>query len=145
MIFESSRGYCRKARREPPGSCRENFQRNYVLLGSGKSPACLPRGKREGALFTINVCGSILGAENSRRLELSISKSIPHGRWGQGPGSVDPRFPAVLPFPVPEILQCVAFRASATFFQQFSRDFPGVFLGNPPNRPRKQPQPSRVF
>ena len=43
----------------------------------------------------------------SRRLELSISKNTPHRRWGQGPGSVDPRFPAGLPFPVPGDV-CVA-------------------------------------
>ena len=57
------------------------------------------------------------------------------GRWGQGPGSVDRRFPAGLPFPVPEILEFVAFRDSGKIFQQFSRDFPGVFLENP----RKDP------
>ena len=68
--------------------------------------------------------------KNSRRLELSISKNTPHGRWGQGPGSVDPRFPAGLPFPVPEILEFVAFRDPGKFFQQFSRSFPGTFLQN---------------
>ena len=73
--------------------------------------------------------------KNSRRLELSISKNTPHGRLGQGPGSVDPRFTAGLPFPVPEILEFVAFRDSGKFFQQFSRDFPGVFLGNPRTHP----------
>ena len=45
-------------------------------------------------------------------------------------GSVDPRFPAGLPFPVPEFLELVAFRDSGKIFQQFSRDFPGSFLGN---------------
>ena len=73
--------------------------------------------------------------KNSRRLELSISKNTPHGRWGQGPGSVDQRFPADLPFPVPKILEFIAFGASGKFFQQFSRDFPGVFLGNPRTDP----------
>ena len=34
-----------------------------------------------------------------------VQKNTPHGRWGQGPGSVDPRFLAGLPFPVPEILE----------------------------------------
>ena len=62
--------------------------------------------------------------------ELSISKNTPHGRWGQGPGSVDPRFPAGLPFPVPEIREFVAFRDSGKIFQQFSRSFPGTFLQN---------------
>ena len=46
----------------------------------------------------------IVRGETSRRLELSISKNTPHGRWGQGPGSVDPRFPAGLPFHVPLIV-----------------------------------------
>ena len=81
----------------------------------------------------------------SRRLELSILKNTPHGRWGQGPGSVGPRFLAGWPFPVPQILEFIAFRDSGKFFQQF---FPGLsrsFPGEPPNRPRKQPQPSRVF
>ena len=57
-------------------------------------------------------------------------KRIPHGRRGQGPGSVDPRFPAGLPFPVPQILEFVALCDSGTFFQQFSRNFPGTFLQN---------------
>ena len=52
-------------------------------------------------------------------------KNTLHGGWGQGPGSVDPRFPAGLPFPVPEIQEFVAFRDSGKIFQQFSRDFPG--------------------
>ena len=72
---------------------------------------------------------------NSRRLELSISKNTPHGRWGQGPGSVDRRFPAGLPFPVPDILEFVALRDSGNIFQQFSWDFPGVFLENPRTDP----------
>ena len=84
--------------------------------------------------------------KNSRRLELSISKNTPHGRWGQGPGSVDRRFPAGLPFPVPEILEFVALRGSPgkTFpasFPRFSRHFPR----EPSSRSQKQPQPSRVF
>ena len=45
------------------------------------------------------------------------------------------RFPAGLPFPVPQILEFVAFRDSGKFFQQFCRDFPGVFLGNPRTDP----------
>ena len=97
--------------------------------------------------------GSTLGAprrktffrKNSRRLELSISKNTSHGRSGQGPGSVDPRFPAGLPFPVPEILELFAFHDSGNFFPAI---FPGLsrsFPREPPNRSRKQPQPSRVF
>ena len=62
--------------------------------------------------------------KNSRRLELSISKNTPHGRWGQGPGSVDPRFPAGLPFPVPQIPEFVAFGDSGKIFQQFSSRTP---------------------
>ena len=69
----------------------------------------------------------------------------PNGRWGQGPGSVDPRFPAGLPFPVPEIIEFVALsRDSGNIFQpifpEFSRNFPAELL----HRPQKQPQPSRV-
>ena len=73
--------------------------------------------------------------KNSRRLELSISKNTPHGRCGQGPGSVVPRLTAGLPFPVPEIPEFVACRDSGKFFQQFSRDFPGAFLENPRTDP----------
>ena len=72
-------------------------------------------------------------------------KKTPHpeGR-DKVPGSVDPRFPAGLHFPVPEVLEFVAFRDSGNVFQQFPRDFPGVFVGNPRTH-HKQPQPSRVF
>ena len=38
-------------------------------------------------------------------------------------------------FPVPQILEFIAFRDSGKFFQQFSRDFPGVFLENPRTDP----------
>ena len=65
-----------------------------------------------------------------------FQKNTPHGRWGQGPGSVDPRFPAGLPFPVPEILVFVAFGDSGKIFQQFSRNFPGTFLQNSRKDPR---------
>ena len=73
--------------------------------------------------------------KNLRRLELSISQNTPHGRWGQGSGSVDPKFAASLPFPVPEIPEFVAFRDSGKIFQRFSRHFPGVFLGKPRTDP----------
>ena len=78
---------------------------------------------------------SVVFQKNSRRLKLSISENTPHGRCRQGPGSVDPRFPAGLPFPVPEIQEFVAFRDPGKFFQQFSRDFPGVFPENPRTDP----------
>ena len=52
---------------------------------------------------------------------------------------VGTRSPAVWaqgsPFPVLEIPEFVAFRDSGKFFQQFSRDFPGVFLENPRTDP----------
>ena len=82
-----------------------------------------------------------INQKNSRRLELSIPKNTPHGRWGQGPGNVDPRFPAGLPFPVPEILEFVAFRDSGKYFQQFSRDFPEFSSG----RPEQTPETATAF
>ena len=48
---------------------------------------------------------------------------------------MDPRFPAGWPFPVPQILEFIAFRDSGKNFQQFSRDFIGVFLENPRTDP----------
>ena len=66
----------------------------------------------------------VLFSENSRRLELSISKNTPHGRWGQGPGSVNPRFPAGLPFPVPQILEFVALLGDS--LKVFPAMFPGL-------------------
>ena len=48
---------------------------------------------------------------------------------------MDPRFPAGWPFPVPQIPEFIAFRDSGKFFQQFSPDFPGVFLENPRTDP----------
>ena len=56
--------------------------------------------------------------------------------WAKVQGSVDPRFAAGLPFPVPQMLEFKAFRNSGNFFQQFSRDFPGIFLGNARADPR---------
>ena len=71
--------------------------------------------------------------KNSRRLELSSSKNTPYGMWGQGACGVDPRFPAGLPFPVPEILEFVAFRDSGYFC-------PAIFLGLSRSFPRKPPE-----
>ena len=71
-------------------------------------------------------------AGGSRKNRQTVQKkSRRHGRCGQGPGSVGPRFLAGSPFPVPEILEFVAFRDPGNIFQQFSRNFPGVFLDNP--------------
>ena len=47
--------------------------------------------------------------EKAGPVDFNFKKNTPHGRRGQGPGSVDPRFPAGLPFPVPEILEFIAF------------------------------------
>ena len=84
---------------------------------------------------------SALGApKNLEELEkartVDFKKNTPHWRWGQGPGSADPRFPAGLPFPVPEILEFVAFGDSGKIFQQFSRNFPGTFLQDSRKDPR---------
>ena len=77
-----------------------------------------------------------LNQKNSREGWNRRFQKTPHGRWRQGPGSVDPRFPAGLPFPVPEILEFVAFRDSGKFFQQFSRDLPRTFPQNSRTNPR---------
>ena len=86
-------------------------------------------------------CSGPLFQKNSRRLELSISKDTPHVRWGQGPGSVDPRFPASLPFPVPAILEFVAFRGSG----KFSSNFPGTFPEFSSRTPEQTPETATAF
>ena len=67
--------------------------------------------------------------------ETERGQNTPHGRCGQGPGNVDPRFPAGLPFPVPEILEFEALRDPAKFFQQFSLAFPEFSSGTPEQIP----------
>ena len=109
--------------------------RNWVLGETDFQPSPPPNPRRPASGVPGVPPDQVYGQKSSRRLELSISKDIPHGRCRQGPGSVDPRFPAGLPFPVPEIIEFVAFRDSGKFFQQFSRDFPGVFLENPQQIP----------
>ena len=74
--------------------------------------------------------------KNSRRLELSSFKKTRSDGLGKVRDGVDPRFAAGLPFPVPQILEFTAFRDSGKCFQQLSRDFPGIFLGNPRADPR---------
>ena len=73
--------------------------------------------------------------KNSRRLELSISKSPRAEGLDKVRGGVRPRFAAGLPFPVPQILEFVAFPYSGKFFQHFSCNFPGVFPENPRTDP----------
>ena len=60
-------------------------------------------------------------------------------------GGVHPRFAAGLPFPVPQILEFVAFRDSGKFFQQFSRDFPGVFPEFSRRTPEQTPETATAF
>ena len=49
---------------------------------------------------------------------------------------MDPRFPAGLPFPVPEILEFVAFGDSG----KFSSNFPGIFPELSSRTPAKTPE-----
>ena len=81
-------------------------------------------------------CFKIITLKKNSKAGTVDLKNTPHGRWGQGPGSVDPRFPAGLPFPVPEILEFVAFCDSGNIFQQFCRSLPGSFLQNSCTDPR---------
>ena len=55
--------------------------------------------------------------------------------WDKVPGVSTKRSRQGCLSPVPEVLEFVAFRDSGKFFQQYSRDFPGVFLGNPRTHP----------
>ena len=57
----------------------------------------------------------------------------PRGRWGQGPGSVDPRHPAGLPF---QVLQSLAFRDTEKLSSIFPKIFPEISSGNPRTDPR---------
>ena len=54
---------------------------------------------------------------------------------GTRSGQCGPKVPGRLAFPVPQILEFIAFRDSGKFFQRFSRDFPGVFLESPRTDP----------
>ena len=80
--------------------------------------------------------------KNSRRLELSISKNTPHGRWGQGPGNVNPRFAAGLPFPDRELLEFVAFFVTR---EKFSSNFPGTFPEFSSRSPEQTPETATAF
>ena len=94
------------------------------------------RGQLHVRFQAVVCCGFSLGSpnclksENSRRLVLSISKNSPHGRWGHGP-KVPGRF-AFPGAPNPGIYSISRFEKN---FQQFSRDFPAVFLENPQTDP----------
>ena len=48
---------------------------------------------------------------------------------------MDPRFLAGLPFPVPEVLEFVAFRDSEKIVQQFSQNFPELSCRTPAKTP----------
>ena len=60
-------------------------------------------------------------------------ENTPHGRLTRS-RECRPKVPqsAGLPFPVPNILEFVAFGNPGKIFQQFSRDFPTIFLQNSP-------------
>ena len=74
--------------------------------------------------------------KNSRRLELSISKNTPRTEGGDKVSAVSrPKVPGRFAFPGarnPRI--CSISRVPGKFFQQFSPNFPGVFLENSPEQ-----------
>ena len=65
-----------------------------------------------------------------------FQKNTPRGRWGPGPGSVDPRFPAGFAFPgarKPRI--CSICRFGKIFLDILSGTFPEFCSGNPRTDP----------
>ena len=56
-------------------------------------------GNAEVNLDETQYCRSTRCSEKLEKAGTVDFNNTPHGRWGQGPGNVDPRFPAGLPFP----------------------------------------------
>ena len=113
----------------PPPPKKKSPPKRELFLGHGGCPAERTKNARRPKLAQLFLAPYF--QKNSRRLELSISKNTPHGRLGQDPGSVNPRFPAGLLFPGAQIPRICSILRFGKNFQQFSRDFPGVFLENP--------------
>ena len=82
------------------------------------------------------------GSEKLEKAGTVDSKNTSHRRWGQGPGSVDPRSPAGLPFPVPEIPEFVAFRDSQ---KSFCSNSPGLSLEFSSGTPKQTPETATAF
>ena len=83
--------------------------------------------------------------KNSRRLELSISKNSPPGRWGQGPGQCRPKVPGRFAFPSARDPRICS-------ISRFGKIIPAVFPGlsrsfsrEPPNASHKQAKPLSSF
>ena len=83
--------------------------------------------------------------KNSRRLELSISKNTPHGRSAEGPGQCGPNVCDRFAFPGARNPRICSISRSGKNFPAIFPALSWSFPRESPNRPRKQPQPSRVF
>ena len=109
----------------------------HPALATPEQPRLAARGGRKHTEGDSVAC--FLWGHKSEKLEkagtVDSKKNTPRARWGPGPGGVDTRFPAGLPFPVPEILEFMAFRDACRFFQRFSRTFPEFSSGTPEQTP----------
>ena len=74
---------------------------------------------------------SSLFQKNSRRLELSISKHTPLGRWGQGPGFPGAQNPRI----------CSSSRCG----EKFSSNFRGIFPEFSSGTPEQTPETATAF
>ena len=77
----------------------------------------------------------VLRSENLEKAGSVDFKKTSRTEGAENVQAVSTQGPASFPFLVPEMLEYVAFRDSEKLFQPFSRDFPGVFLGNPGTDP----------
>ena len=113
---------------DTPPICIDDTLQKYLCQGSlehSQTKKCNPLPSKHMPTFLSKT------HKNSRGWTVDFEKTTPHGRWGQGPDSVDPMFPAGLPFPVPEILEFVAFRDSGKISSNFPGTFPEFSSGSP--------------
>ena len=103
-----------------------SLPQNSVRLSEFSSP-------KQYASNSIPPFPRFLGPENPFRTTQKKNREVWNCQFQKTPPQAvsSQVFRAGLPFPVPEILEFVAFRDSGKLFQQFSRDFPGVFFENP--------------
>ena len=91
----------------------------------------VPLKRVEGLWLKLSVDFDVLIRKTREGWNCRFQKTPRTEGWVKVQGSVDERFAAGLPFPVPETLESKGFCDSGRVFLHFSRDFRRIFLGNP--------------
>ena len=119
----------------------EFYRKPSILAADDFLGACYRKAMTPQKLWTLFFSKSCLFRKTREGWNNQFQKTPRTEGGDKVQGSVDPRFPAGLPFPVPEILEFVASRDSG----KCSSNFPGTFPEQSSGTPEQTPETATAF